>query len=157
MKVSGESETAAVPCALPPGKSFTFCVLPHSPERHIEVPGERGASHDGRQGPAPADDRMGRPGGDWGPSRQDSTAVGHGVTIIGRQALPSLKKMRPGTPGLKTLLDYSTIQMTMRYAYLAPGYLKQAVDVLARRTSITTQCESAAAVRQSVPILVPVA
>lgn len=48
---------------------------------------------------------------------------------------------------VKTLLGHKTIQMTMRYAHLAPGHLKQAVDVLARRTPTTTQGE-AAAVRQ---------
>ena len=49
---------------------------------------------------------------------------------------------------VKTLLGHKTIQMTMRYAHLAPGHLKQAVDVLARRTPAAKSEEATPAVKQ---------
>jgi integrase len=39
---------------------------------------------------------------------------------------------------VKTLLGHRTIQMTMRYAHLAPGHLKRAVEVLDKRTPVST-------------------
>jgi len=49
---------------------------------------------------------------------------------------------------VKTLLGHKTIQMTMRYAHLAPGHLKQAVEVLARKPLSATRETEASVVRQ---------
>jgi integrase len=49
---------------------------------------------------------------------------------------------------VKTLLGHKTIQMTMRYAHLAPGHLKQAVEVLARKPLAATRETETSVVRQ---------